>query len=187
MTTTPVFCPNCGADRAADARFCASCGRSFEPAPTPMAEAKRSRGVGGIVALLVFLGVIAAFVWIVGGDKLLGTKTLSNGADVPPVGQVWFGTTFDSSTLELSGRTSSVGSTSPFSLVGHLTKSMAGKDLVVRIYFNGALVGTTGINAAGDGDVWGMSPGPLFAAGEWRYDFTDVGGNVLATGTVTAT
>ena len=58
---------------------------------------------------------------------------------------------------------------------------------MIRTSFDGKLVATTPLSVKGTGDVWGFSPGPLFAAGDWKYDLTDVGGNVLATGTITAT
>jgi hypothetical protein len=58
---------------------------------------------------------------------------------------------------------------------------------VIRVSYNGALVSTIPSSTKGNSDVWGFSPGPLFEAGQWRYDLTDIGGNVLASGTVTAT
>ncbi len=39
--------------------------------------------------------------------------------------------------------------------------------------------------ASGTGDGWGFSSGPI-AAGDWTYALTDVGGNILAQGTITA-
>ena len=59
--------------------------------------------------------------------------------------------------------------------------------LAIRTSWNGQLVSTVAVTAKGSGDVWGFSPGPLFMAGEWKYDLTDIGGNVLASGTITAT
>jgi hypothetical protein len=63
---------------------------------------------------------------------------------------------------------------------------MDAANLVIRVSYNGALVANSAANASGSGGVWGWSPGPLFAAGQWRYDLTDIGGNVLASGTITA-
>lgn len=106
--------------------------------------------------------------------------------DVPPAGQVWFGSSFDTETFVLVDRRTTLGANEPFSFVAHLTRSVDAKELVIRVSFNGSLVSSTTANATGTSDVWGFSPGPLFAAGEWRYDLTDIGGNMLATGTVVA-
>jgi hypothetical protein len=57
----------------------------------------------------------------------------------------------------------------------------------MRVYWDGQLVTTQAANAEGTGDLWGWSLGPLFEAGLWRYELIDVGGNVLASGEVTAT
>jgi hypothetical protein len=46
-----------------------------------------------------------------------------------------------------------------------------------------------GLDASGSAfssDVWGLTPTPLVGLGSWRFEFTDRGGNVLATGTVVA-
>lgn len=106
--------------------------------------------------------------------------------NVPPAGTIWFGTSFDPSSMELAGRKTAVGSTEAFSMVAHLTKTMNATDLVIRSYFDGQLVGQSPVSAQGSGEVWGFSPGPLSAVGTWRYDITDVGGNVLASGSLDA-
>jgi hypothetical protein len=54
------------------------------------------------------------------------------------------------------------------------------------VYFDEQLVNTQAANAEGNGDLWGWSLGPLFEPGVWRYEITDVGGNVLAAGSITA-
>jgi hypothetical protein len=108
--------------------------------------------------------------------------------DIPPVGAIWFGTSFNTDTLEISGRLAKVGTTAPFSFVAHLPRSMDAKELALRIYLDGKLVGTTGVGekSSGSGDVWGWSPGPLFEKGTWKYQVTDIGGNVLAVGSIKA-
>lgn len=106
---------------------------------------------------------------------------------LPPAGIIWFGTTFDPDTLVLAKRITSVGATAPFSFVGHLTREMDGAKLVIRSYWNSKLVGTSSANGEGTSELWGFSPGPLFEKGKWKYELTDIGGNVLASGTITAT
>ncbi len=110
-----------------------------------------------------------------------------NLADLPPVGKIWFGSAFDADTFAISHRLTTVTAHEAFSFVAHLKKAIDGSKLAIRVSWNGQLVATTAANATGTGDVWGFSPGPLFEAGTWRYDLTDIGGNVLATGTIKAT
>lgn len=107
--------------------------------------------------------------------------------DIPPVGVIWFGSSFDPQTFAISSRLTTVTAHQAFSFVAHLPGVMEATKLAIRTSFNDQLVATTPVNATGSGDLWGFSPGPLFAAGEWKYDLTDIGGNILATGTLTAT
>lgn len=124
-------------------------------------------------------------VWLVVTGPRRATD-LSAPTDIPPVGEVWFGQSFDTDTFAIRGRRHVIGVTDPFSFVAHLRRSVSGSDLAVRVYLDGTLASTTGVESTDSGELWGFSPGPLYAAGEWRYDLTDIGGNVLASGTVTA-
>jgi hypothetical protein len=107
-------------------------------------------------------------------------------ANIPPVGQAWFGKSFNTSTLEVSGRETNVGTRDGFVMVVHLPRSVDGSQLVIRSYLDGKLLGNQNSQASGTGDLWGWNLGPLFQAGSWRYEVTDIGGNVLASGTITA-
>lgn len=201
-----TFCPQCGTQRAGSFRYCAKCGHDFEP-PTPSYSAKyagtefgRSAApspappatqrpsarpvllIGAVAAVLVLAFVIATNRSVVSSNP-----TLNADVDLPPAGSIWFGSSFDSSTFAIRGRTDSVGANQPFSFVAHLSRSMDASELVIRISWNSSLVSSTKANATGNGDVWGFSPGPLFEAGTWRYELTDVGGNVLASGSIMAT
>ena len=57
----------------------------------------------------------------------------------------------------------------------------------MRVYWDDQLVTNSGINATGSGDTWGWQLGPVFEPGVWRYEVTDIGGTVLASGEITAT
>lgn len=105
--------------------------------------------------------------------------------DVPPAGQMWFGQSFDPQTFAIAGRTSSVGTQQPVALVAHLTRS-ADTQMTIRASHNGTFVQAAAVPVTGSGDVFGYVLGALVQPGDWRYDVVDVGGNVLATGTVTA-
>ncbi|HLX35949.1 MAG TPA: hypothetical protein VKR30_11995 [Candidatus Limnocylindrales bacterium] len=69
---------------------------------------------------------------------------------------------------------------------GHLTRQLDGSQLILAVYYNGELVANQSANGSGSSDVWGFNLGPLYAAGTWKYEFTDIGGNVLAAGQITA-
>jgi hypothetical protein len=204
------FCPQCGNQRTGSLRFCSQCGFDFwqvatrsaapsqerptvrpEPTSAPAAPAElRARPavgtLGKVVLGLIVLAVLAG-VYAVVSNGGIGLGGGTSKADVPPVGQIWFGQSFDPSTMAMSGRTTSVGAQTAFSMVAHLPKSMDGSQLDVRAYLNGDLITTQAANAKGSGDLWGWSAGPLFQTGTWRYEITDLGGNVLASGEVTAT
>lgn len=108
-------------------------------------------------------------------------------ADVPPAGDIWFGSAFDTETFELSGRTDTVGATETFALVATLPEVMDAGDLNIRASYNGQQVANEAAQGSGSGDVWGFTYGPTFSAGTWTIEITDVGGNVLASGEIEVT
>ena len=198
------FCPKCGTPRTGE-RFCAKCGNDFwrsasagetsdgsaQPASAVPPTVRRRAGIGtfgkillGLIAAAVVVGIIVlasgGFIFGSGGPAPQGD------ADTPPAGTIWFGSSFDPDTLVIAGRTTTVGTQAPFAMVAHLTRSIDGSQMSVRAYWNGSLITTQAANAKGSGDLWGWSLGSLVQAGEWRYEVIDVGGNVLASGSVTA-
>jgi hypothetical protein len=125
--------------------------------------------------------------WLIIAVLLAGCGPSANPDDVPPEGEIWFGSTFDTETFELSGRTKEVSTTEVFALVGTLPRSVNASELVIRSVWEGQQVASEPANASGSGEVWGFTYGPLVSPGEWTIEFTDIGGNVLASGTLTAT
>ena len=111
----------------------------------------------------------------------------SANADIPPEGSVWFGSTFDPETFEIRERVQSVSTTETFALVASLPRVMDADEINVRLLLDGQTISNESINATGSGDIWGLTAGPLFSAGVWRFEFTDIGGNVLASGDIRAT
>ena len=132
--------------------------------------------MAGLCAILVVTALL-----------LVACKGGVSSANVPPTGEVWFGQSFDTSTFAITGRTSTVKVGAPFAAVANIGKTVDGSAMNMRIYLDGTLIATTGLSWTGSGDVWGWSPNPAYAAGSWRYELTDVGGNVLAGGQVEAT
>ncbi len=123
------------------------------------------------------------------GAQASGSLTPSSvtSADIPPVGAIWFGSTVDPRTFAVTPRLASVTGQQEFSLVARLPQPMDGSKLAIRTWFNGRIVGSIPLGETGIGDIWGSSPRPLQSAGRWRFDLTDVDGNVLATGELTVT
>lgn len=194
-------CPRCGKPRDGWERICSSCeydywkaveGGAPHPSQAPPAS-RRSSPVPFILGGLILIAVLAgAYTYLRGaGDELITDvgNELGNGAsaNLPPAGEVWFGSSFDASTFEIRGRTRSVGTNEAFALVAQLPRSMRADGLAMRLSLDGELVGNEAVNATGEGELWGFSAGPLFAPGTWTYEFTDIGGNVLASGEIEAT
>lgn len=198
MTGAP--CPRCAVPRPEGAVFCPSCGFNFAGesyaeryglSPALAAIPKSGGpGIGALfVGLLILAGVIFSALAILprGPADTSTPQATSATSRIPPIGKIWFGSSFDTETLEVSGRLSTVTANQGFSFVAHLPRVMEATALLIRTSWNGDLVATSPLTVSGSGDLWGFTPGPLYAAGEWRYDMTDIGGNVLATGTITAT
>lgn len=198
-------CPRCGKPRDGWERICSSCGHDFwkaaesgasqtaPPAQQAAPTSKRSSPVpfilGGLIVLAILAGVYS---YLSGTADQIATDVgneLDNGAaaNIPPVGEVWFGSSFDADTFEIRGRTDSVGINEPFSLVAQLPRSMRADELGMRVSLDGELVTNEAVNATGEGELWGFSTGPLFQVGIWTYEFIDIGGNILASGEVEAT
>lgn len=205
---TQSTCPSCGSPRAGVQRFCPQCAfdywKAAVEAPTqhptaPVAPATTGNGkkssvptiLGAVIVLAVIVGV--GYVAInQAGENLLDdvANDLGGGdssADLPPEGAVWFGNSFDTDTFEIRQRLQSVSTTETFAMVASLSRVMDADEINMRVFWDGQAVSNAGINATGSGDLWGFTAGPLFSAGEWRYEFTDIGGNVLASGEIRAT
>lgn len=180
------FCANCGAVRG-DGAFCSSCGREFDqPAPAAPPAPPQMAHVGlriGLLALLMVLALSAGGAYAL----LTRTRTVPAYANLPPAGVIWFGSSFDPTTFDIHGKTGTISATQAFSAVAHTTRSMKGSDMSIRISFNGTAVASSAVTWQGEGDIWGFSRSAVIAPGFWTYDLVDVGGNVLASGTITAT
>lgn len=179
-------CPHCSRPIVGTEAFCPHCGRPLAPVPVP---ARRSSRAPLVLGALVLIALLAAVFY--GGGNLLNLGSpaappAGPAADVPPVGQVWFGRSFDTTTLAVRDRLTSVGVSEGFVMVGRLPRTMDASGLVIRAFLDGQLVGSNEPAFTGSSDTFGFNLGPLFAPGSYRYEIADVGGNVLASGSITA-
>jgi hypothetical protein len=155
---------------------------------TATAPATR-RGPSNFVQVLLVLGTVGvlaagAYLGILSPTTGLPVGTTAS-VNLPPTGTVWFGQSFDPDTFALTGQRTNVGTHEAVAMVAHMTKSMA-DSVTLRASLNGQLVGQVPVSVKGSGEIFGTVLGALNVPGEYRYDLVDVGGNVLASGTVTA-
>lgn len=159
-----AFCPRCGTSRLTGTSFCRACRFNFEqPQNSPPATPPRSsqwgfsdpikgtigppiarpKAGGGsrrtfvwliIGALVLIIGV---GIWQIGPSRFVQSLPFGAGGgpvNAPPAGQIWFGSSFDVSTFEIRGKTTTIGATSPFTFVAHLTRSVDASELVIRLF-----------------------------------------------------
>lgn len=201
------FCQHCGASHDDEARFCPKCGRSLVTtvtAPTSYAEkyagtpyaampsqtvaAPPSRTSSRRPVVISLLVAIVAFVAI--GAWQLGllsrlSSTAGTAGNIPPSGQIWFGSSFDTTTFALSGITTSTRTGSTVALVALLPRSVSTGNVTMRVSLNGTQVVNQAVTMTGTGDLFGTTVGPFVVPGEYKYELADIGGNALASGTLT--
>jgi hypothetical protein len=195
------YCSNCGALLTPSAKFCAACGQAVQAgaiaaranaplaSPPPVATPVVPEPAGGkrssrplIVAGIAVAVLVVGYIALTSG----GPRATVAQADLPPAGEIWFGQTFDPNTFAINGRGTEFTASQTFAAVVHLTQTVDGSTLNMRISWNGQVVANRSANATGSGDIWAWTLGPTFAAGTWTYEITDVGGNALASGEITA-
>lgn len=194
---TPAYCPKCGRGQAPDARFCPNCGEAFDPAgvgfaavqsPTATVSPPAKNGIppAVLIGLLIVLGVIGAFGYnaVKGGAAVPGGVPSS--ANVPPGGTIWFGSSFDATTFEIPSRVTSGTAGQTIALVGHLSRTITMSNANLRISLDGTTILNQALGLTGEGDIYGVTYTPP-VAGTYRFEVTDVGGAVLASGTITVT
>jgi hypothetical protein len=198
--TNAGFCPHCGAPRSDWAKFCGSCGRAYDAPPTPVTaptapppapdETYKLSGSGMPASrrgLLILLGIAV----LVGGYYILNNRIPSIGpssgpssSNLPPAGDIWFGQTFDSTTFEVRSRLTSATAGQTIALVGHLSRSTDASNANLRISLDGTTFVNQALGLTGETDVYGATYVPP-VAGAYRFELTDVGGSVLAAGSIT--
>ena len=208
------FCQHCGSAHDDEARFCPKCGQPLatpQPVATPAAEptsftekyagtpfaatpsqtawtspapsaGRRPLAIGLSVAVIVIIALVAA--WQLG---LFSRSTSAGGTagNIPPTGQIWFGSSFDTTTFALSGITTTARTGTTVALVALLPRSISTGTASLRVSLNGTTVVNQAVTMTGSGDLFGTTVGPFVVAGAYKYELVDLGGNALASGTLT--
>lgn len=142
---------------------------------------------------------VRQLVWIVGLFFLLGGGGLisllagrqpgptATSSVVPPAGVIWFGSSFDTDTLALRGRTTGTPIRGQVALVAHMFRDQS--DPIVKLVHNGEELTSWNVALGGSYPAFGqvINSGVLYEAGPYTFRVMDVGGNVLAEGTLTVT
>jgi hypothetical protein len=146
-----------------------------------------------LVGILVF--VIAAFMVQPGmidrvlsqarvGELPVEVPALGVSSDIPPVGTVWFGPTFNPATFEMDRRVSKAPLGGSIAFVGRLREPANG--LQVRLTVAGTPTTLPADEVPDGSEVAGGTLNLLFP-GDMKVELVDVGGNVLASGTLSVT
>lgn len=141
--------------------------------------------------------VVGAIVVIVAGVALLlGSARLASGpadaadlvaSDIPPIGEMWFGTDFDPTSFVMIGRSDHARIGGTVAIVAHLRRAVRSGQASVVVELGGTTMADHALNLSGSGtgDVVGWTF-VLPVAGEYRVTVTGPDGTVLAAGRVMA-
>lgn len=139
--------------------------------------------VGIVVAVLVVAGLVMA-------NARMPAATSSEvpaGVVTPPAGTIWFGSSFDAQTFELSGRSGHSATGATVAAVARLTQPVADGQASVVVALNGTTLATMPLHLAGSGahDIvaWTFA---LPVAGAYQVTVHGPGGATLASGSITA-
>ncbi len=110
-------------------------------------------------------------------------------ADLPPVGAMWFGSSFDVGTFALSGRTTTIKFGNQVAFIAHLTRPSQGEVVGLALDIGGLAATWPGGQLAPGDEVMGqvLPAAEIYQPGPLVVRVVDAGGNTLAQGTVTIT
>jgi len=135
-------------------------------------------------ATLVVLLLVAAC----GGSSGPGG---GGGGDIPPGNVVWFGSSYDPTSLGVVGKTASITQGSPVAAVAHLFTARPPGQVKVAISSGSRHLAPVPVAAGNNGDSSDVFALDLTGAGldkgTWVVSFTDASGRILASGFLTVT
>lgn len=142
--------------------------------------------------LVVAVIILAA----AGASLLLGSARLASGpavaanlvaSEIPPTGELWFGSDFDQASFAMIGRSASARTGDTLAVVAHLTRAIGTGEASVVVRLGGTIMAVHALNLPGSGvgDIVGWTFVPP-VAGEYRVAVTAPDGAILATGQLVA-
>ncbi len=191
-------CWNCGTPYPTSAPTCPTCGKARPQAspitvtvgPTGPAStrawasllgSRRNWIVAGVVMVLLLLAA-----WQTGLIARL-TSPAGPAGNVPPAGQIWFGSSFDPTTFSVTSQTATAKVGSNVAMVAQLSHPISSGQGELRVSLNGNTVQNQSLPVRGSGQLAGAMVTPYSLPGSYFYEITDSGGNVLASGTLFVT
>ena len=141
------------------------------------------------IALLVAVAALNAFhgrgpVIRVATDVSSGVPPIGQ---IPPRGEIWFGTDFDPGTFDVAGRTTTGTPGTNLAAVAHLRRSIGDGQGFWRLNLNDQLFQNGLRRLRGYGDLLGTTVPSIDQVGRYEYAVEDLSGNVLALGSFVVT
>ena len=111
----------------------------------------------------------------------------SDGGSIPPTGTIWFGSSFDTTSNFLLGHADSLPLGKAVAFVAHLTRASTGEVVGLQLDVGGSPASLPGGQVISGADLIGevLPAAAIYQAGTLTVRVVDVGGNMLAIGTVT--
>ena len=202
-------CPRCGTAVWSTALACHVCGYPGPraswiptgPAPQPfVAPAWSAAPVRRSWAPFVIVGVLLVLVALVAAGLAVNTNGSASGAaqnhppasqpeqadqNLPPAGAIWFGTSFDTTTLAISGQASVFHQGDPMVLVAHLSRAVPSGQPMHVLMDGVPLESEVTASAAYLDRVGLVLYSSRFPVGVHTFVIEDAGGNALAQGKAT--
>ena len=182
-------CPACGTPRVLWSKECRGCGLNFdELALAELAEAA-SDGPRPLARLLLLrvrylLPFLVLGLVVVVPLMFMAASRSPGPAFAPPVGQIWFGSSYSEETFELADRLASVRVGDDIAFAVHLPRPKAAGDRLTATR-DGVLVADEALDAFDvSGEVLTGMLNPMTLPGSYSLAIRDVAGGLLANGTL---
>lgn len=147
------------------------------------------RGLVVVLGLIVVL-VLGFNTWHAGFLSWLTAPSDTTGSttgNLPPSGQIWFGSSFDQATSALSGTTTTTPVGSTVALVATLSRAVSEGETVMLLSSSEDMTTSQSMTITRSGNVLDSTVGPFQAAGTYMFQVAEIGGNTLASGALTVT
>jgi hypothetical protein len=123
-----------------------------------------------------------------GATGVIGGPGTTLGEGIPPISAMWFGTAYDSATMQVYDKAQKFKTGSPLVAVATLITPRDPSDLKITVETNGSIKATLPPSPGGTGTTYGVDLSPQkFAPGSYLVSFKSQAGKSLASASVTIT